>query len=139
MTAKDKLRQAVEELSELEAEQALAFIARRQEQDPVREFFDNAPEEDEPLTPAERASVDEAWAQRGDSASLAELRREFDCPPAGASRLEHPPDATCADSIHLFATACSMRSNASSPTRPRATSSGSRDARNTDCASATGA
>ncbi len=78
MTAKDKLRQAVEELSELEAEQALAFITRRQEQDPVLEFFDTVPEKDEPLTSAERASVDEAWTQRGDSVSLAELRREFD-------------------------------------------------------------
>jgi hypothetical protein len=62
---------------ELEAEQALAFITRRQEQDPVLEFFDTAPEQDEPLTPAERASVDEAWTQRGDSVSIAELRREF--------------------------------------------------------------
>jgi hypothetical protein len=78
MTAKDKLRQAVEDLSELEAEQTLAFIARRREDDPVLAFFNNAPEDDEPLTPAEQASVEEAWAQRGDSVSLDEFRREFD-------------------------------------------------------------
>jgi hypothetical protein len=78
MTAKEKLRQAVEELSELEAEQTLAFIASRREPDPVLAFFENAPEDDEPLTPEEQASVEEAWAQRGDSVSLDELRREFD-------------------------------------------------------------
>ena len=79
MTAKEKLRQAVEELSELEAEQALAFIASRRDHDPVREFFDNAPEVDEPLTPEEVASVNAAWAGRdtGDSVSLDELRREL--------------------------------------------------------------
>ena len=31
MTAKEQLRQAIEDLSELEAEQTLAFIARRHE------------------------------------------------------------------------------------------------------------
>lgn len=77
MTAKEKLRQAVEELSELEAEQTLAFIARRHEQDPVLELFGNAPEDDEPLTPEEQASIDQAWAQRGNSVSLDELRREL--------------------------------------------------------------
>jgi hypothetical protein len=78
MTAKEKLRQAIEDLSELEAQQTLAFIARRRQPDPVLEFFNNAPEDDEPLTPEEQASVEEAWAQRGDSVSLDEFRREFD-------------------------------------------------------------
>lgn len=77
MTAKDKLRQTVEELSELEAEQTLAFIARRRESDPVLELFESAPEGDEPLTPEEEASVDDAWTRRGDSVPLDELRREF--------------------------------------------------------------
>ena len=78
MTAKDKLRQAVEELSELEAEETLAFIARRREHDSVLEFFNSAPEVDEPLTPEESASLDEAWAQRHDSVPLDEFMREFD-------------------------------------------------------------
>jgi hypothetical protein len=78
MTAKDKLRQTVEDLSELEAEQTLAFIARRRDPDPVLALFQNAPEEDEPLTPEEAASLDEAWAQRGESVPLGELRHEFD-------------------------------------------------------------
>ena len=78
MTAKEKLRQAVEELTELEAEQTLAFIASRREEDPVLAFFSNAPEDDESLTPEEQASAEEAWAQRRDSVSLDEFRREFD-------------------------------------------------------------
>jgi hypothetical protein len=78
MTAKEKLRQAVEELTELEAEQALAFIARRRERDPVLEFFENAPEDDEPLTPEEAASLDEAWAQRGEAVPLDKVQRELD-------------------------------------------------------------
>lgn len=81
MTAKEKLRQAVEELSELEAEQTLAFIARRREHDPVLEFLNNAPEVDEPLTPEEEeASLDEARAEykRGESVPLDEFMREFD-------------------------------------------------------------
>ena len=92
MTAKDKLRQAVEELSELEAEQALAFITRRQEQDPVLEFFDTVPEEDEPLTPAERASVDEAWtrARRLGVARRAPARARFDRRLARLGRSRRP-------------------------------------------------
>jgi hypothetical protein len=35
MTAKEKLRQAVDELTELEAENALAFIAGRREREPA--------------------------------------------------------------------------------------------------------
>ena len=77
MTAKEKLRQAIEELSELEAEQTLAFIADRRGQDPVLEFFDNAPEDDEPLTPEEAKSLDEAWAQRNHAVPLDEIRHEL--------------------------------------------------------------
>ena len=77
MTAKDKLRQAVEELTELEAEQMLELIARRRERDPVIEHFENAPEDDEPSTPDEDASADEAWKQRHNSISLDELEREL--------------------------------------------------------------
>ena len=75
MTAKEKLRQAIEDLSEVEAEQTLAFIARRREPDPVAEFFENAPIDDEPTTPEEDRSAAEAWEQRHDSISLDELKR----------------------------------------------------------------
>ena len=80
MTAKEKLRQAVDELTELEAEETLAFIARRRQRDTVLEAFQNAPEVDEPLTPEEAASLDEAWAEykRGETVPLDEFMREFD-------------------------------------------------------------
>ncbi len=78
MTAKEKLRQAVEELTELEAEQTLAFIARRRDdREPIIEFFANAPVDDEPTTPEEDRSAAEAWEQRRDSISLDELEREL--------------------------------------------------------------
>lgn len=79
MTAKDKLRQAVDELSELEAEQMLELIARRRERDPVIELFESAPEDDEPSTPEEDRSAAEAWDQRHDSISLDDLERELGC------------------------------------------------------------
>lgn len=80
MTAKEKLRQAIENLSEPEAEATLAFIADRRGGDAVIELFEHAPEDDEPSTAEEDASADEAWAgyERGDSASLEEVRRELD-------------------------------------------------------------
>src|SRR3954449_8030488 len=77
MTAKDKLRQAVDELSELEAEETLAFIARRRERDPMIEAFENAPDDDEPTSAEEDRSAAEAWDQRHDSISLDELEREL--------------------------------------------------------------
>jgi hypothetical protein len=78
LTAKEKLHQVVDELSELEAERTLAFIADRRERDPVVAAFEDAREDDEPLTPEERTSLDEAWAQRHDSVPLDEFKREFE-------------------------------------------------------------
>ena len=78
MTAKEKLRQAVEDLSEREAEQTLAFIARRRDdRDPMIEAFDDAPHDDEPTTPEEDRSAAAAWEQRHGSISLDELEREL--------------------------------------------------------------
>ena len=80
MTAKEKLRRAVEDLSEPEAEAALAFIAGRLGNDPVFELFERAPEDDEVSTPEEDASADDAWSahKRGESAPLDEIRHELD-------------------------------------------------------------
>jgi hypothetical protein len=80
MTAKEKLRQAIEDLSELEAEQALAFIARRRDHDPMIEAFENAPEDDEPFTDEDATAADEAWASymRGEAVPLDKIRHEFD-------------------------------------------------------------
>jgi hypothetical protein len=79
MTAKEKLRQAVDELSELEAERMLEIITRRRERDPMIAAFEDAPEDDEPSTPDEDASADEAWAayKRGEGIPLEEIRREL--------------------------------------------------------------
>jgi len=80
MTAKEKLHQTVDELSELEAEKVLEIIARRRDRDPVLGFFEDAPEDDEPLTDEERASLNEARAEyeRGESVPLDEFMREFE-------------------------------------------------------------
>lgn len=80
MTAKEKLRQVVDELSEPEAERALAFIADRRDRDrdPVIAFFEDAPEDDEPTTPEEDRLAAEAWEQRHDSVPLHEFMREFE-------------------------------------------------------------
>lgn len=77
MTAKEKLRQAIEDLSELEAERTLAFIARRDDRDPLIAAFEDAPEDDEPSTSEEDRSAAEAWKQRHESISLDELEREL--------------------------------------------------------------
>lgn len=78
MTAKDKLRQAVEELTELEAEEAHAFIAQRRERDPIIEAFENAPLDDEPLTDEDERALDEARAayRRGETVPLDQIRDE---------------------------------------------------------------
>jgi hypothetical protein len=79
MTAKDKLRQAVDELTELEAEETLAFIARRRDLDPVIEAFENAPIDDEPFTEEDERALEEARAEyrRGETVPLDEIRHEF--------------------------------------------------------------
>lgn len=79
MTAKDKLRQAVEQLSELEAEDTLAYIARRRERDPVIEAFENAPLDDEPLTEDEERAIEEGREayRRGETFTLDDIRREL--------------------------------------------------------------
>ena len=64
MTAKEKLRQAVEDLTEAEAQDALGFIVRRRgERDALGELLGNAPVDDEPSTPDEEEGVREAKAQ----------------------------------------------------------------------------
>lgn len=81
MTAKEKLRELVDELSETEAAQALEVLnARRAPRDALMEFLDNAPLDDEPSTPEEEAAVQEALeaAARGETISLEEFRAELD-------------------------------------------------------------
>jgi hypothetical protein len=79
MTAKEKLHQAIDDLSELEAEEMLELIARRRERDPMIAAFEDAPEDDEPFTNEDAAAADEAWEsyKRGEGIPLDEIRREF--------------------------------------------------------------
>jgi hypothetical protein len=79
VTAKEKLRRAIDALSEDEAKAALAFIAGRRSSDPVTDLFDSASADEEPSTSEEDTSADEAWEayRRGDSAPLEEVRREL--------------------------------------------------------------
>jgi hypothetical protein len=77
MTAKEQLRTVVDELSEHEAADTLAFIARRR--DALGELLASAPVDDEPTTSDEDAGAAEARAQiaRGEVFSAEDIRREF--------------------------------------------------------------
>lgn len=80
MTAKDKLRRTVEELSEAEAQDTLGFIVhRRDKRDALAELLERAPLDDEPTTPEEDEGVREAREQivRGEVLSADEIRREI--------------------------------------------------------------
>ena len=78
MTAKEKLRVVVEELSESEAEGALDYIASRRH-DELDALLDSAPLDDEPSTPEEEAAVQLAREElaRGETVSLDEIRAEL--------------------------------------------------------------
>lgn len=79
MTAKQQLHQLIDELSEVEAAEALDILAARREPDALTVLLDNAPIDDEPSTPQEEAAVAEALdaAARGETISLEELRAEL--------------------------------------------------------------
>jgi hypothetical protein len=81
MTAKEKLRATVEELSETEAAAALDYIAshRNGDRDALGEFLESAPLDDEPTTLGEEEGLREAREQiaRGEVISAEEIRREF--------------------------------------------------------------
>lgn len=81
MTAKEKLRATVEELSETEAADTLDYIAGRHhgDRDALGELLESAPLDDEPSTPEEEEGLREAREQvaRGEVISAEEIRREF--------------------------------------------------------------
>ena len=78
MTAKEKLRERVEALTEEEAAEALRLLDERTE-DPVLAAFRDAPLDDEPLTAEEEAALEESRAEyrRGEGVPLDEIRHEF--------------------------------------------------------------
>jgi predicted ArsR family transcriptional regulator len=63
VTARKRLHQLVDELSEQEADDALRYIAQRRE-DPVLAAFRDAPEDDEPFTAADEDALAEVHADR---------------------------------------------------------------------------
>ena len=75
MTAKEKLHEFVDGLSEDQASEALATLTR----DPVAEMLENAPLEDEPISEEEERLVEEGRQDiaRGDTVSLEAVRREL--------------------------------------------------------------
>jgi hypothetical protein len=78
MTAKEQLRERIETLSEQEAERTLRLIDDLR--DPLTKFLDDAPVDDEPVTPEEEAAIAEAEADiaAGRTVSLEEVMREFE-------------------------------------------------------------
>jgi hypothetical protein len=78
MTAKEKLRVRVEELTEQEAAATLDFIASRGRDDFAR-WLDSRPEDDEPLTAEEREALSESKADiaAGHTISFDQLKREL--------------------------------------------------------------
>lgn len=80
MTAREKLRQAIDELSEAEAQETLGYIVKRRgERDALDELLDAAPVDGEPTTPQEEEGVREAEAEiaHGDVFSSEEIKREI--------------------------------------------------------------
>jgi hypothetical protein len=77
MTAKEKLRERIEALTEAEASEALRLLDLRS--DPMVAAFLDAPEDDEPLTPEEEAALEESRAEyrRGEAIPLDQIRHEF--------------------------------------------------------------
>ena len=78
MTAKEQLLQRVQTLTEDEAAETLRLLDQRT--DSLTRLLDNAPPDDEPVTPEEEALVAEANADiaAGRTIPLAEILREFE-------------------------------------------------------------
>lgn len=80
MSAKEKLRAAVDELSEADAAVMLDYLSRRdQRNDGLSKLLRTARVDDEPVTPEEEKGVAEVRAEiaRGEVISAEEIRREF--------------------------------------------------------------
>jgi hypothetical protein len=79
MTAKERLHELVDELSEPEAKRALSLV-RKEHEDPMIVAFRDAPEDDEPLSAEEEAGLQESHADlaAGRTFSLEEIKRDLD-------------------------------------------------------------
>lgn len=79
MTAKQQLRKRIDELTEIEAADTLAFLARRQDCDALDQLLASAPLDNEPTTPAEDKGAREAREQiaRGEVFSAEQIKCEI--------------------------------------------------------------
>lgn len=80
MISKTELHRLVDELPKSELDAAARYLAYlRDTADPLVRFLDDAPEDDEPLTPEDEAAIDEARAEyrRGETRSWEEVREEL--------------------------------------------------------------
>lgn len=78
MTAKEQLIERVRALSEAEAAETLRLLDARE--DPLTRRLDQAPDEDEAISPEEQAAVEEARDELAAGAELIsdeEIKREF--------------------------------------------------------------
>jgi hypothetical protein len=77
MTAKEQLRERVEQLTENEAAETLRLLDNRT--DPFTRMLNGAPFEDEPISAEEEAAVQKARDEiaRGETITLEQLRAEF--------------------------------------------------------------
>lgn len=78
VTAKKRLHDLVESMSERDAE-TLLEKAEKDKRDPLLELLDNAPLDDEPVTPEDEAASREALEayRRGDFLTADEAKREL--------------------------------------------------------------
>ncbi len=79
MTAKQQLRERIDELTEAEAADTLDYLARRQRPGALGELLASAPLDDEPTTPEEDEGAREAREQiaRGEVFSAEQIKREI--------------------------------------------------------------
>lgn len=80
MTAKERLRHAIDELTEAEAAVTLDHLARRRDSyDKLSDLLAAAPLDDEPTTPVEDEGAHEAREQiaRGEVFSAVQIKREI--------------------------------------------------------------
>jgi hypothetical protein len=80
MTAKERLHELVDELSEPAAKRALKLVEKERE-DPMIVAFRDAPEDDEPWTEEDETAIAEVLADRAagvPTIPLEEIERELD-------------------------------------------------------------
>lgn len=82
VVTKQDLHKLIDEIPEYEHTAVADYLKRLAElaQDPVYQAFMNAPIDDEPVTPEERAAIDEAKAEvaRGEVYSLEDICRDLE-------------------------------------------------------------